>query len=205
MPKKVMLIAGMAHHIPTWSDCDMIGIDRGAWIALQQGIPLLCAIGDFDSITDQEKTLLKAHCPMLQLPKRKDETDTERAINYAIEQGYQEMILYGGLGGRMDHTLANINLLIHRNLPLILMDEHHEIRQLYKGVYNVTPKFKYLSFLALEDTVITETNVAYPLSKQFITKQDIYTISNEIISEYAEIIIHQGRVLMIQCEDYTGI
>ncbi len=201
MSEKVMLIAGMAHHIPQMEDCDYIGIDRGAWIAMQENITLKCAIGDFDSISEKEKNRIESHYPIMQLPQHKDETDTEQALLYAMEQGYKEIILYGGLGGRMDHTLANLHLLMHRDLPLVLMDEHHEIRKLKKGNYTIIPKFKYLSFLALEKTIITEKKVAYPLQKRLISQKDIYTISNEILNDYAEIIIHEGSVLIIQCED----
>lgn len=196
-----MLIAGLAHHIPHINNCDYIGIDRGAWIALQENITLSCAIGDFDSISEKEKNTIESHCPMMRLPQHKDETDTEQAILYTMEQGYKEILLYGGLGGRMDHTLANIHLLTQRDLPLVLMDEHHEIRKLKKGRHIIKPQFQYLSFLALEKTVITEKNVAYPLERRLISSKDIYTISNEILSDHAEIIIHEGSVLMMQCED----
>lgn len=196
-----MLIAGLAKQIPYRNDCEYIGIDRGALIAIRQGIPLKCAIGDFDSVSEQERTEISNNCPIVVLPSHKDETDTEQGIVYAQEQGYEELILYGGIGGRLDHTLANVYLLTNRELPFTLMDEHHEIKVLKKGIYQIPKRFTYLSFLALEDSVITETGVAYPLYERKLTTKDIYPISNEITDEYADVIIHYGRVLMIQCED----
>lgn len=201
MTRKIMLIAAMSQTIEKIPDCDYIGIDRGALTAIRQNIPLLCAIGDFDSISSEERDEIAIHCPIEVLPTHKDETDSEKGIFYALEHGYDEIILYGALGGRMDHTTANLSLLIHRELPLVLMDEHHYIRKLKKGNYLLPKRFTYLSFLALEKTIISETGVAYPLEMRTITPQDIYPISNEIIADYAQITIHEGSVLMIQCED----
>ena len=62
-------------------------------------------------------------------------------------------------------------------------------------------RFTYLSILALEATIISESNVAYPLHKRHIKPGDVYTISNEITADHAEIIIHEGSILLIQCED----
>ena len=191
----------MAQHVPAIADCVYVGIDHGALTALQSKLPLLCAIGDFDSVTPQEKAYIEAHTTIAQLPAHKDETDTEIALFYALEHGYDEIILYGGLGGRMDHTMANMYLLMHRELPLVLMDEHHYIQVLKQGTYQIPKRFQYLSFLALEKTCISETGVAYPLAKKWLTPSDIFPISNEITGTCATITIHEGRVLMIQCED----
>lgn len=196
-----MLVAGMAKRIPVLDDVDVAGIDRGALIALRQGISLVCAIGDFDSISREEFHEIQAACPVEKLPAHKNETDSEQGILYALEHGYEEIILYGGLGGRMDHTLANLYLMMHRDLPLILMDEHHYIQKLNEGTHRVPKRFRYLSFLALEQAVISEMNVAYPLDHQAISPSDIYPVSNEILQDHAIITIHQGSVLMIQCED----
>lgn len=201
MSCKVMLVATLAKQVPVFKDCDYIGIDRGALIAIRQGIQLQCAIGDFDSINEEEKEEVTRHCPIEELPFHKDETDTEQGIFYALQQGYDDIILYGGIGGRLDHTLANLYLLMNRDLPLTLMDEHHEIKVLKKGIYQIPKRFTYLSFLALEDSQITETGVAYPLYERSINTKDIYPISNEILQNHADVTIHYGRVLMIQCED----
>lgn len=201
MTKKIMLTAAMSQNIPRLSDCDYIGIDKGALTAIRAQIPLICAIGDFDSVTEAEKAEIAAQCPIETLPRHKDETDSEKGILYALEHGYDEIILYGGLGGRIDHTTANLYLLMYRDLPLTLMDEHHCIKRLKKGRHQIPKLFTYLSFLALEKTVISEAGVVYPLNRRMITPKDIYPISNEIISDYAEITIHEGSVIMFQCED----
>lgn len=201
MSETVMLVAARATKIPRLADCDVIGIDRGAYLAICEGIIPLCAIGDFDSVNEEERAVIEAHCPMEILPTHKDETDSEKGIYYALEQGYRHIILYGALGGRTDHTLANLYLLMHRDLPLTLMDAHHRIRKLKQGTYRISKHYAYLSFLALEPTIITEVGVAYPLVERRITPTDIYPISNEIIADKAIITIHEGSVIMIECED----
>lgn len=199
--KRGMLIAGMATQIPLEEDLLYIGIDKGAFLAYEQQIPLLCAIGDFDSITLEQKEQLAAYTTLVQLPAHKDETDSEQAIFYALQQGFDELILYGGLGGRMDHCLANMALLTNREYPLILQDEYHYIKVLKEGMYKIPKRFQYLSFLALQESCISETGVAYPLIKRDISPTDIYSISNEILDDFAQVEIHKGRVLMIQCMD----
>lgn len=196
-----MLLAGLAKNVPYDPSYDYVGIDYGAICAIKENIPLVCAIGDFDSVTPAQRLSIEEYTSIEQLPEHKDETDTEIAVFYALEHHYEEIILYGGLGGRMDHTLANLHLLIHRNLPIILMDEHHYIRVLHEGEYTIQKRFRYLSFIALEKSCISEQNVMYPLDHRFLTPADIYPISNEILGEAASIIIHSGRVLMIQCKD----
>lgn len=198
---KVILVAGLASHIPYDTQYDYIGIDAGAYACMKQKVPMKFAIGDFDSITAEQKEKLVAYTSMIKLPKHKDQTDSEAAIYFALEQGYKEIILFGGLGGRIDHTLANVYLLAYRNLPLTLMDEHNKMYIRSKGKYEITNDYQYLSFLALEKTQFTISGVAYPLVKRTICKQDIYTISNEIIKESAFLEIEEGSLLVMQASD----
>ena len=196
-----MLVAGMCQHVPFMEGYDYVGIDKGALICVKQGISMICAVGDFDSVTCEEKQMIEAHTSILPLPEQKNETDTEVALSYAIKHKYETIILYGGLGGRIDHELANLYLLMNRDLPVILMNEQNRIQVLHPGSYQIKKEYTYLSFLALEDSCISESNVAYPLTKRRLTTQDIYPISNEIMNEYANITLHEGRVLMIEAND----
>lgn len=198
---KVVLIAGMCQDVPVWEGYDYIGIDRGALCCVKQQIQMLCAVGDFDSVSEVEKQQIAQVTSILPLPEHKNETDTEVAIHYALQHDYDEIVLYGGLGGRIDHELANVYLLMNRNLPIILMNEQNRMRVLHPGVYHIKKHYTYLSFLALEESCISEEGVAYPLHFRSINNQDIYTISNEIIEEHATITIHEGSVIMIEAND----
>lgn len=202
MPK-VILVAGMATKIAIdTTGYDVIGVDHGAVIAMRQEIAMIAAIGDFDSISEEQHQALAKVCTMIELPAHKNESDSEVAIQYALEQGYDEIVLYGGMGGRKDHELANMYLLMHRNYPLILMDEQNRMRKLDVGVYQI-PKssYTYISFLPLAQSCITETGVAYPLRQREMDICDIYGISNEIVEAFATIEIHKGSFLMIEAND----
>lgn len=65
-------------------------------------------IGDFDSISDMPSGI-----KTLRYPVEKDETDMQLAYNYGASLGYTEFVIYGGVGGRDDHTFANYCLLLH--------------------------------------------------------------------------------------------
>ncbi|MEF9921131.1 MAG: thiamine diphosphokinase [Erysipelotrichaceae bacterium] len=198
--KRVCLVAGMSKVIPDLTNCDYIGVDGGAIKCLKQGIKMQVAIGDFDSITNIELIELKKVTKVIQLSTHKNETDSEAAIIYALKHKYDEIILYGGLGGRMDHELANLYLLIYRYPNLVLMNEDNRIRVLEVGTYYIPKEYTYLSFLALVPSDISEQGVAYPLDHAIISCSDIYTVSNEIIEE-AKITIHYGKVLMMESND----
>ena len=88
-------------------------------------------IGDFDSLTPAELDELQAHgAQIIRYPSRKDFTDLELALEYACEQGADQILILGGLGQRWDQTLANILLLAgpaSRRARISLMDGNQEI------------------------------------------------------------------------------
>lgn len=196
-----MLVAALSHNVPKIKGMDYVGIDRGALVCVEEQIPMLCAIGDFDSVTSEERKKIEQAVETQVLPVKKDETDTEQGILYALEHHYDEIYLYGGLGGRMDHEMANLHLMLYRDLPITLMNERNELKVLHTGSYKFQRDKRYLSLLALEETCISEKGVEYPLNQKVIQPSDIYTISNRIIEAEAEIIIHYGKVLFMRCAD----
>ena len=200
--KKVVLISGLAKKLPDVIDADLIGVDHGASVIAQAGVSMKAAIGDFDSVDGNELKAIAEHAEtIVKLVPQKDETDTEEAIKYALEQGYDEIVIYGALGGRIDHEMANIYLLMHRRYPIMYIDDKNRVRVLKNGQYQVGNEFTYLSFLALEESCISVNGVAYPMSHRIITLKDIFSISNEITSEVCDIDIHYGRVLMMETRD----
>ena len=90
----------------------VIAADGGAAIARQMGLEPQVVIGDMDSIHARLRARLeKRGCQFVSRSPRKDETDTELAVQYALERGAQEIVLVGAIGDRLDHTLANVFLL----------------------------------------------------------------------------------------------
>jgi thiamine pyrophosphokinase len=90
----------------------IIGADGGAGRALAWGLIPHWVIGDMDSLREGDRTVLTAHgCQFVEHPRAKDETDLELALTFAAERGAHEIVILGALGGRLDHTLANVLLL----------------------------------------------------------------------------------------------
>ena len=186
----------------------VIGVDRGSLILLAGGVIPHVAIGDFDSISEKEYQQLLETCKqVITLQSDKDETDTEAAILHAVSLGATKISIYDGLGGRIDHTLANIRLLLKfakRGIDLELMNETNYLKVLPPGAYELEPfKHRYLSFLALETDVknLTLTGVKYPLTRYVLRQEDVRLISNEINSELFTVSFSEGYLLMMNSRD----
>ena len=90
----------------------IIGADGGAARALAWGLLPDLVIGDMDSLPDAARNVLvSGGCRFVEHPRAKDETDLELALVHAVKEGAQEIIVLGALGGRLDHTWANVLLL----------------------------------------------------------------------------------------------
>lgn len=196
----IVLVSPLAGQIPLLDDAVYAGVDAGALRCIEQNIPMVFALGDFD--TAKEKvSLIEAKVPCYKLPTHKDETDMESAYLEARRRGYEKIILFGVLQGRFDHTMANFYLMLYRDPSLILMDETNRVQVLTKGTYTIEKRYQYLSFFALTDSCISEQGVAYPLEHKEVTPSDIFMVSNEILQERAVISVHKGRFLMIESND----
>ena len=83
----------------------VIGADKGYLTLVENGIRPDVVIGDFDSYDG------KIDCEeIIKFPVKKDYTDSDLAIKYAIEKGYKRIVVFGAIGGVLDHTIANVAL-----------------------------------------------------------------------------------------------
>jgi len=90
----------------------IIGADGGAAQALDWGLLPDLVIGDMDSLPEAARSRLEAEgCRFVTHPRAKDETDLQLSLQYAVREGAQEIVVLGALGGRLDHTMANVLLL----------------------------------------------------------------------------------------------
>ena len=86
--------------------------DGGSRHALALGLFPSCVIGDLDSLPQDDRWKLEAGgVEVRPFPRDKDMTDLELAIQYGLQAGYREILILGGLGGRIDHSLGNLSLL----------------------------------------------------------------------------------------------
>jgi thiamine pyrophosphokinase len=186
-----------------------IGVDRGLYYLLQQGITPILGIGDFDSVSTKEFEWMQKQCEHLQISvAEKDQTDIELALEWALEKKPAKIKVFGATGGRLDHELANIQLLykgLNSSTTVEIIDKQN-ILSLYKpGTYLVekTNIFKYISFLPFTNKVqgITLEGFKYPLFQRNITTGTTLCISNEIINESGTFSFIDGILIMVKSKD----
>ena len=109
MNRRCVIFAGLAvppHLCQDIGPQDVIlAADAGWKTARALGFAPTLALGDFDTAPAPKGP------DVLRLPAEKDDTDTMLAIKYGLKEGYRTFHLYGGTGGRPDHTLANLQAL----------------------------------------------------------------------------------------------
>lgn len=169
----------------------VIGVDGGYQTLLDKGIKPDLIVGDFDSF--------KGEVPdeALRYPSEKDMTDLEIALGVARENGATTIEVYGALGGRIDMTLGNIGLL-EAYPEMKLHAEGQEVHLVKPGKYEIERKDGYyLSFVPWKSATISIRGVKYPLNHREVFSHEALTISNEWSEDEAELIVHQGTILIM--------
>ncbi|TXL67639.1 thiamine diphosphokinase [Cerasibacillus terrae] len=186
-----------------------IGVDRGTLCLVKQDIMIEHAIGDFDSTTYEQKIMINNHAKSIEsYPIEKDKTDLELAIDKALEYNPKQIYLFGVTGGRMDHLLVNIQLL----LPLLkqgvrgfVIDLYNELQLFYPGVHMVVKDDKYpnISFLPLTETVygLTLKGFYYPLKNETVHLGSTLCISNKLLRNNGTFSFRSGILLLIKSRD----
>ena len=201
METSVAIILKRCDSIPTAKN--YIGVDKGALTLARNGKRMLLAIGDFDSVEESDLAYIKEYSDtLIQLNPIKDDTDSEAAVMYAIENGYQKIHLYGGLGGRLDHAMINLRLVSRFPETVYLHDQNNFIYSLAEGVHSIDKRdYTYISFFTEDKATISLEGFKYPLDKQQLTNKDTYTTSNEILEDRGIVTVHAGKVTVIQSKD----
>ncbi len=180
----------------------VICADSGLRHAEKMNITPNLIIGDFDSfgeIPDGKNVVI--------LPCEKDMTDTYAAAEKAVELGANEVIMFGAVGSRLDHTLGNIATLEYlrsKNVPARIIDSHNDIR-LIKNETEIIKKENgaFLSIVPLDERIngVDLMGVKYPLENAEIERSKTLSISNEITADYAQIAVRNGTALIIISRD----
>ena len=156
-------------------------------------------VGDFDS---HENPHLETET--ITLPCEKDDTDTVFAVKEALTRGFQEFLLVGVIGGRLDHTLGNVSLLLMLNThgkTAVAIDDYSEMEIVSNLPVQISDRYAFFSLLNISGTAqgITIKNAKYPLHDAEITCEYQYGISNEVLpGKTAEVSIARGRLLLIR-------
>lgn len=184
----------------------IIGVDRGAAWLLEHGLTPHVAIGDFDSVTKKELAYIKKSIQTVRFyPADKDFTDMELAVQYALKQKPQDVVIYGGSGTRIDHTLGTFHLLeqfLNAGIAARLIDEHNEVRLIVGRQEMKKGLFPYISILPFSQSAsISLTGFLYEVSRLPLTRSTTRGISNEFVKTQGTIDVHEGIVWVIQSRD----
>lgn len=187
-----------------------IGVDRGTLYGLQRGLPIKKAVGDFDSLTEEEWTWVNDELTDIELCQaEKDDTDMELGVLTAMSM-YPEadIIIIGGSGDRLDHYLSNLWLpLQERFFPIleriILRDNLNSVSYFKPGNHQVRKESdkKYLAYICL--TPVTNLNLydaKYKLENVDFTYPRSLS-SNEFVGETSEFSFDSGLMCVIQTKD----
>lgn len=175
----------------------VITADKGLDYALSAGILPDLAVGDFDSA----ERAVPVGVEVAKFPPEKDDSDALIAAKMALERGFDELRFLCALGGRLDHTFANLQMLYNlkkRGVSAELFGDGERAFFLENEV-RVIPRFSgYFSVFAWEKTaVLSEIGVKYPTERLLFTNDFPLGLSNEIVAESAEITVHSGTALVV--------
>ncbi|MCI6653578.1 MAG: thiamine diphosphokinase [Ruminococcus sp.] len=173
--------------------------DSGYTFARKAGLNPDLIIGDFDSLEEE----LPTDTEVVKLNTVKDDTDTEHCVMECIRRGYKDFLLLGSVGGRTDHTFANIailSFLSEYNYHGVARNNGEEIQILKEGTYNMDGK-KGLTFSVFpygcESVNVTYKGAKYPLDSYTLTYNVSRGISNVFSDDNAEIVVNRGRAILL--------
>jgi len=206
----IIIAAGQSADGESWArwirERDLvIGADGGAARALAWGVAPHVVVGDMDSLTQVERERLEAQgCEFVQHLRAKNETDLELALAYAVEQGAREVIILGALGGRLDHTLANVLLLALPRLEGVTARIVHggEEALLLRGGQSIRldgQRGDRVSLLPIRGDAcgVTTRGLAWPLKGNTLRFGYSRGVSNEMTGEEAWIELEEGSLLVV--------
>lgn len=174
----------------------VIAADRGLDYALASGITPDVCIGDFDSA----KSSVPSGSECVRACPEKDETDTVLAADIAVKRGFTRLRFLCATGGRLGHTIANIQMLYGlklRGISAELAGESERVEILLNETKKI-PRFDgYLSVFAYGSSAeITERGVKYPVENHVFKNSFPLGVSNEITEAFAEITVRGCAVVV---------
>lgn len=176
-----------------------ISCDCGLKHSLPLGITPDLIIGDFDSAENPNLPV-----ETIVLPHRKDDTDTVYAVKEAVKRGFEDFLLIGVTGNRLDHTLGNLYILVMLDSlgkKAEIADDYSLISLAGKETAYIGSEFEYFSLVNITGTArgITIKNAEYNLENAEITPDYQYGVSNEPQrGKTAEVSVAEGRLLLIK-------
>ncbi len=189
-------------------DC-VICADGGLDKAKAYGIVPDIIIGDFDSVNlSVLKHYEMLNIPVEKFPSEKDSTDMELAVEFAISKGYNNIVLSGATGSRLDHTIGNIMLMercykigviitiIDNNNEMKIISDNTDLFIDYKEGY-------YISIIPITDFIfgLNLEGFKYNLNNVNVQRGSTLCISNKITDKKGKITLNQGTAIVFISKD----
>ncbi len=186
---------------PTENDL-VIACDKGLLNSDRLGIKPDIIIGDFDSLGFTPKGE-----NVVLLPVRKDDTDVGYAIKYALASGYKEFIVYGAVGGSLDHTLANIQLgsyIAENGGRGVFYGKDGNVTVIKNSAAHFKNAIGRVSVLSISDKSegVTLKGLDYPLNNATLLSSFPLGLGNAFLGD-AEISVKNGTLAIIWQENLT--
>jgi thiamine pyrophosphokinase len=167
-------------------------------------------VGDFDSV---DKAVLAEYegrdgIELVRFRPEKDDTDTELALHMAMEKEPEEILIYGGFGTRLDHTIANIGLLrqpFMRGIKAVMCDAFNRLCMV-QGLYRIRRDEAFGEFVSIlpyfgDAKGVTLKGFKYLLKDAVMQAGSSLGVSNEIVAEEGVIEVREGIVLVVESRD----
>lgn len=177
----------------------LIAVDGGYDSLKNAGYTPDVLIGDLDSV----KTEIAQGVRVLKYPAEKDETDMFLAYSVGVKCEYTDFVILGGTGGRLDHTYANISLLLYakeRGHNVTMIDD----KAMSICIKNETVRLSgkpgaYLSVFAISGAAegVCIKNTKYEIDNATLTPEFPLGVSNEFTDKEAEISVKNGALIII--------
>jgi len=174
----------------------VVAVDAG--YARLGGVKPDLVVGDFDSLgyVPEGETVVR-------LPVHKDDTDTLFAVKLGLEKGYKKFVILGGVGERLDHTLANIQALMYltgRGARGCLVGANESLAMIKDGSLSFAGSPEgIVSVFAYGGTAygVTLEGLEYPLDGATLTTDYPLGVSNAFTGRPARVTVEQGSLLVV--------
>ena len=181
-----------------------IAADSGYNNAVRLGDRVDIFVGDYDSIAKFE---VPDNIEKVELKPEKDMTDTQAAVEAAVRRGADDIIIIGGLSGRLDHTLSNLGILTdikNRGGRAVIADGFNRVRVIKNDSEIIARSgYKYFAVVAVDEVVkgVEIDGVKYPLKNAKITRNFQFAVCNEIVGNCAFVSVKKGTVYIVESND----
>ena len=182
----------------------VIAADSGVEHALLLGLSVHHVVGDFDSASAKAlATAAAAGASLDRHPAAKDVTDLELALDAALDLGARRIHVLGGHGGRLDHLLANLQLLAHpRYADAVVSAQMGAARvSVVRDAATLRgPIGDLVTLVPLHGSAggVRTTGLLYPLAGEDLPEGTTRGVSNELIADPATVTLTRGVVVAIQ-------